>query len=943
MAGQQALRSAVARTSGSAAIRSLLLTLTVLGAADAALAQSAIGGVVRDPSGAVLPGVTVEVSSPAIIEGARSTVTDPAGQYVILDLRPGTYTVTFTLTGFRTVRREGIVLPTSFTATVNADLAVGQIEEAITVTGDSPLVDVRESVSQSVMSRERLDTIPTGKDPFAVGQLIPGVTTSTPDVGGTQIMQQPTLQVHGSSNNDNVFMVDSVQMQHMGFGGNQTGFYFNDGLMEEISYQTSSLPAEAPVGGVQINMIPHDGGNSFHGTFFSTAANGSMQADNLSQDLIDLGFKAQNRVQSVYDINATLGGPIMKDRLWFFATFRRWSSNNYLGNTFTSTGDQAIDDQHITDVTGRLTWQASKRNKIALHYDRGIKWRGHRPNNWITANTNDPISDVVQTTQLNYIGEVKWTSPVSNHLLAEAAIFTMPVDYSLSFEPEATPNAIATFDQLRSTIAGVSPRQDVDSARMFTYAGSVSYLVGAHSLKVGAQVRTGWSQELFSMRGDILQITSNGAPNSVRLVNTPSGHKESGVNSAVYVQDSWRLDRLTINPGLRYERYVMSIPAQGAAAGTWVPARDFAAQDDIVNWNTFSPRIGFSYDLVGDGRTAVKGGVSRYDRLEGITIIQTLNQLNISYQTCPWNDTNGDLIAEVSEIVTAKCSGSLQPALGNVDPNLKRPHQWEYTVMVQRQVGRNTAVSVGYYGRRFADLYGTVNAAAPSTGYTPVVIANPLTNQPMTIYNQDPATRSLVRNIVQTIPDLEQHYNGVEFQVNTRLTNATIFGGLTIGRDYGDQDTPPAPLGSDLNNPNFRINNRGAIGFDSTYQIRGGFSYQLPADFLLAGSIREATGQPQVRLYPVTTSIVPGLTQVTQNVQVAARGDYRYPWVNLVDLRVTKSFRSGGVRIEPTLDLFNVFNNNAVTAAVTTIGPSLGRPSAIVMGRLVRIGGRITF
>jgi len=432
-------------------------------------------------------------------------------------------------------------------------------------------------------------------------------------------------------------------------------------------------------------------------------------------------------------------------------------------------------------------------------------------------------------------------------------------------------------------------------------------------------------------------------PNSVRLVNTPSGHKESGVNSAVYVQDSWRLDRLTINPGLRYERYVMSIPAQGAAAGTWVPARDFAAQDDIVNWNTFSPRIGFSYDLVGDGRTAVKGGVSRYDRLEGITIIQTLNQLNISYQTCPWNDTNGDLIAEVSEIVTAKCSGSLQPALGNVDPNLKRPHQWEYTVMVQRQVGRNTAVSVGYYGRRFADLYGTVNAAAPSTGYTPVVIANPLTNQPMTIYNQDPATRSLVRNIVQTIPDLEQHYNGVEFQVNSRLTNATIFGGLTIGRDYGDQDTPPAPLGSDLNNPNFRINNRGAIGFDSTYQIRGGFSYQLPADFLLAGSIREATGQPQVRLYPVTTSIVPGLTQVTQNVQVAARGDYRYPWVNLVDLRVTKSFRSGGVRIEPTLDLFNVFNNNAVTAAVTTIGPSLGRPSAIVMGRLLRIGGRVTF
>ena len=179
---------------------------------------------------------------------------------------------------------------------MNAELSVGALEESITVTGESPLVDVRGSVSQSVMSRETLDTIPTGKDPFAVGQLIAGVTTSTPDVGGTQVMQQPTLQVHGSSNNDNVFMVDGVQIQHIGFGGNQTGFYFNDGLMEEISYQTSSLPAEAPVGGVQINMIPHDGGNTFHGTVFATGAQREHAGDNLSQDLVDLGFKEQNRV-----------------------------------------------------------------------------------------------------------------------------------------------------------------------------------------------------------------------------------------------------------------------------------------------------------------------------------------------------------------------------------------------------------------------------------------------------------------------------------------------------------------------------------------------------------------------------------------------------------------------------------------------------------------------
>src|SRR5438093_750861 len=512
----------------------LVATLLTIAPAPSARAQSAIAGVVRDSSGGVLPGVSVEAASAALIEGTRTAVTDTAGSYKIESLRPGVYAVTFPLTGFRSVKREGIGLPTSFTATINAELSLGQLQESVTVTGESPLVDVRGSVSQSVMNRERLDTIPTGKDPFAVGQLIAGVTTQTPDVGGTQVMQQ-------------------------------------------------------------------------------------------------------NRVQSVYDVNVTLGGPVRRDRLWFFGTFRRWSANNFLGNTFTSTGEQAVDDQHISDATIRFTLQAKKNNKFSFHYDRSIKWRGHRPNNWLTASLNDPISDVVQTTQLNYIGEIKWSSTIGNRLLAEAALFA---------------------------------------------------------------------------------------------------------------QDSWRLGRWTLNPGLRYEKYVMSIPAQSAPAGTWTPARDFAAQNGIVNWNTVSPRLGFSWDVFDDGRTAVKGGVSRYDRLEGITIIQPLNQRNISFQTCPWSDTNGDLIAQNSEIVSARCTGSLLPSLGNVDPGLKRPHQWEYTVMVQRQVGGNTSVSVGYYGRRFSDLYTTVNAAVPSSAYTPVTITNPLTNQPLTVYNQDPPTRGLVRNVV---------------------------------------------------------------------------------------------------------------------------------------------------------------------------------------------------
>jgi hypothetical protein len=348
----------------------------------------------------------------------------------------------------------------------------------------------------------------------------------------------------------------------------------------------------------------------------------------------------------------------------------------------------------------RLTLQANRNNKFSFHFDRSVKWRGHRPNNWLTASINDPISDVVQTTQLNYIGEIKWSSTIGSRLLAEAAMFTMPVNYTLGIRARRRAGCDRDLrsdqvgDQRRVAAHGHEQRADVH------LRGNVSYITGEHSLKVGAQVRTGWSQELFTMRGDILQITNNGVANSVRLVNTPSGHKEEGVNSALFVQDSWRLGRWTLNPGVRYERFVMSIPAQGAGRRHVGPARDFAAQDGLVNWNTVSPRLGFSWDVFGDGRTALKGGVSRYDRLEGVTIIQPLNQLNISFRTCPWSDTNGDKNAQNNEIAFASCSGSLQPALGNVDSGLKRPHQWEYTAMVQRQIGSNTSVSIGYYGRR---------------------------------------------------------------------------------------------------------------------------------------------------------------------------------------------------------------------------------------------------
>src|SRR5712692_7479033 len=288
-----------------------------------AFAQSAIAGVVKDATGAVLPGVTVEAGSPALIERVRTVTTDGAGLFRIIDLRPGVYTVTFTLAGFNVIKREGIELPANFTATVNAEMRVGALEETVTVTGASPIVDVKSATQQQVLSRDLLDAVPTGRNIWAIGATLTGVTLSAPDVGGTAGMQQTYMAVHGSQRQDNAVQVDGMSVNGIeGDGAIQN--YFNEGMFQEMSYQTSALSAEMQASGVRLNMIPREGGNTFKGSLFVSRTPGSWQSDNFTDALRLTGLQAPNRVEKIQDFNPGFGGPIMRNRLWFFGSFRRW-------------------------------------------------------------------------------------------------------------------------------------------------------------------------------------------------------------------------------------------------------------------------------------------------------------------------------------------------------------------------------------------------------------------------------------------------------------------------------------------------------------------------------------------------------------------------------------------------------------------------------------------
>jgi hypothetical protein len=908
-----------------------------LGATPAA-AQSSIVGVVRDASGAVLPGVTVETTSPALIEGARATITDARGEYRIADLRPGTYRVSFSLQGFSSLVREGVSLPTAFTATINVDLQVGALAETLTVTGESPLVDARTSVAQSVLSREELDALPTGKDVFAVGQLLPGVKSSRPDVGGSEGMQQLTMEVHGSSQRDMIYQQDGMSINNNFGTGNQTGFYYNDGAIEEISYQTSGLPAEVGVGGVRINMIPRIGGNDFHGALFATGANSSMAADNHSQTLRDRGLTLPNRVESAYDVNVSLGGPVARNTMWFFTSFRRRSYDWYVANTTNPDGSQFVENNVQTDVTGRVTWLAGRDNRLTFGYQRG--WperRGRRTNQ--PATFVNPEAALLQTTPLNYIAQAKWTSTISTRMLFETGLSVLKGHFITGYRSDTEPTDVTKYDFTRSLLFNAPIYDSSSNPNPWAYMAALSYSTPQHNFKTGVQLRWGPNYHEFRKNGDILLRFNNGVADSVDLFNTPVSPRRSlDADHGVFVQDSWTLSRFTVNLGVRLDRFELSIPANSAPAGTWVPERSYP-EIPVVSWTTIVPRLGVVYDPFGTGKTAIKVSASQYVQGEGVGLADLINPVSMQSQRCAWRDANGDTEAQAGEIFD--CTGFSGGINTRIDPDIERPHNWEYVAQLQHELMPSVAVSIGYYHRRASNLYGTRNLAVPPSAYTPVTITNPLTLEPLTIYNQDPATVGRLQSVLTNQPDdLWTRYHGVELTSQVRFSNrAMLRGGFTIGRNEG------SALGedADLNNPNLLINHIGAVGFDATYQLSVAGSWTLPLDIMLSGSIRGGTGLPLNRSFTVTRSIVPNLAQVSQTVLLTPRGEYRLETDALVDLRVAKVFRVKGLQLEAIADIYNVLNSNATVGEVQVVGPNLGRPSDIVPGRMLRLGAQVRF
>jgi hypothetical protein len=835
-------------------VKALVVFVSLVGVPAAAYAQASIVGTARDASGAVIPGVTVEASSPALIEKTRSVVTNATGQFAIEDLRPGTYTVTFSLTGFSTVVRSGIELAGRFVATVNAEMKVGTVAETVTVTGESPIVDVTSSRSQETISGETVASLPTSRQYGALISIVPAINVQGGnEVGGAGGNIFNVFQIHGGRRNEGQVLVDGMSAGYQGMG--VSSYVTEIGNAQEINFSLAGGLGEATTGGPQLNIIGKQGGNMFAGSFFITGTGSGLQGTNLSPDLEALGFRTVQSVDKSWDINPSFGGPIVRDKLWFFGTYRYQANDQNVGNIFVNlnAGDnsrwdylpadglngrpleQPIDDGRWKNGSWRLTWQPTPRNKINYWTDiqyicqhciqggdgTGLTFGG-------AISTPEALQRVEN--RPNQMTQISWTSPVTPRLLLEANAQIGPYFWwggqqKNSYDPTTIP-----VQDNGGPIPGLNYRSSNWSDHSgFTniLQGSATYVTGSHSAKFGARYHANDSTfpKNYYNNSQLKYFFQNGVPAGFSMFADQASdqHQHQGI-FALYAQDRWTLNRLTLQAGLRFERLRDSFDQQQMGPNIFLPtAVIFPAQEGPLNHKDLEPRFGASYDVFGNGKTAAKFFMGQY-----VTTVNTVDEW-LHYSPAggghfvsavgsgtaagrTWADNNKDFVVNCDLLnqgaQSPATTGSIDecgpgnPFFGQslsplqVDPALAtgwntREHSWDLMAGITQQIAPKVSLEVTFNHRSWGNLATTINRDLTPADFSPFVYNVP--NDPklgsnagraLTFYEVSPAKFNQFDNLytlADKVGGASNNYKGVDFNVNARFHSVVVQGGLSTG------------------------------------------------------------------------------------------------------------------------------------------------------------------
>ncbi|HVZ20673.1 MAG TPA: hypothetical protein VG871_06405, partial [Vicinamibacterales bacterium] len=923
--------------------------------------------------------------------------------------RPGVYAVTFTLSGFTTVKREGISLSGSFTAVINADMRVGAVEETVLVTGDAPVVDVQNVTQQRVIGSDLIAAIPTGRSAVDIAILIPGIKSEVSangngnpfDVGGVGALSNTYMTLHGSSYLDQRISVDGVQVRNIIGPGNANNFAPNIGTTQEMNVETEAGSVEQFTGGVRVNFVPREGGNVVRGSFFATGANSGLQASNITQALRDQGLASPNALVHQYDINPSVGGPILLSRLWFY-TGARWQGNeNYLAGMYANVNagnpaawtyvpdysQQAKFSTEDRNVDGRLTWQATPSQKVGAYYLVAHRfWQDARPNFSPEAftQTHFPKKD---------LGILSWSSVLTKRLLLEVRGSTFADTQSNAIEPHLTKAVEQSGIYPGLTYRGVDNSR-TDQPNIWETQATLTYVTGAHAAKIGISesggTTTGSSIESSTSITDHLDYRlNNGIPNQLTEIASPYAAMSSIREFGLYAQDKWTIKRLTLNGGLRFDHLGTFFPGQTVGPAVLAPTRNVTfPESDYYDMNDISPRVGMAYDLFGDGKTAVKVSFGKYLAGYGATDGNPVNRLSES-TTRTWTDSNHNFIPDcdlTNPLANLECSAMANNKFGTdaltssaaattLTGWSKRLYNDEFTASVQRELTRGVAVSVGYIRRWFGNFTVTDNLATAASDYSPFGITAPVDLRlpggggyvVSGLYNLNPNKVGQVNNEINfadAYGSQIQHWNGLDVNLSMRLPHDVLVqAGVNSGRTTTDNCAVTAQLpelqtlGYEILSLDRRAVSSGVTNmpfchtqtpFLTDYKAMG--TYTMPrVDVLLSAAFQSFPG-PEILANEVVPNavIAPSLGRSLSGgapnatVALIAPGTMYGDRASMLDLRIGKILRFGRIKNTVSVDIYNVFNTNTVTQYNNQYGAWL-TPTSIVGARLFKFSLQTDF
>ena len=997
-----------------------------------ALAQSSLAGVVRDDSGAVLPGVTVEASSPVLIEKVRSAVSDGSGQYRIENLRPGTYSVRFALSGFNAVLREGVELTGTQTTNISVELKVGSLEETITVTGETPVVDVQSSQRQTVLTSEVINAIPTAGSYNSLLVLVPGVFGGQQDVS-TGPCNSCTFSAHGTllsggrANSEARLLVEGISIAVPQAGG--TNYLVDTRNAQEVAFTTSGSGGEVESGGPVMNIIPRSGGNTMSGNFYMAYADDSFAGSNYSDELKAAGLTAPNPLIKAYDYSGAVGGPIAKDRVWYFFTARSQGDKRYITNMYynQNAGNpnawlyvpdpsrQAFNDKTWENASLRLTTQITPRNKLNIFWDEQKVCRECENGGNYANGVTSPEANGYGDLHPMRFQQATWTSTVSSKFLIDGGFgyFFSRWGGRAKFEPY-TDDLIKIQEQCiagcaaNGNIPGLTYRsQSVDLFSdgrnkniTTTWRAGMAYVTGAQTLKVG-YVGNQLGDIRSANRGEnnLRYRTNNGVPNQLTMFINNYQNDLWMRNHALYVQEQWTLNRLTLQGALRYDRASSWAPEQTLGPARFLPTAIHFDRTPVVDaYNDITPRIAATYDVFGDGKTALKATYGRY--LESTITASNYGLGNptsrIAQNTARnWTDNNTNWVPDCDLLNPAAQSPTTTGSIdtcgpfananfgttrfsNTIDPEILkgsgvRPSDMRFTIGVQQEILPRVSVDVAFVHRRFYGFTVTDNLAVTPQDFTEFSVVAPLDPRLPNgggytlsgLYDVNPNKVGQTNNYItysDSYGEQYQRFSGWDISVNARPRNGlTMQGGVSFGKSESDNceiraKVPEiAPLNQYCHIETGQLPQYKALGSYIVPKVDVSVSatFTSKPGIQVSGFGTPVAGGAFAANYTYLNSQVRG--SLGRDLSSGANGNVTVNLiephsilgerVNELDMRIGKIIRIGKLRTNVGVDIYNLLNSDAALSYNQAFIPNGAwlTPTSIISARFAKISAQIDF